>query len=80
MVLAVLLMTLTVMIHLYPLARLTFRLCPLFILGIELKSWTGLIAVVLLGNAVYYGIPFAVIGAVIGAFTKGPRNSRVSST
>ncbi len=73
--LAILLMTLTLMVRVYPLAgfieHLTFRLCPLLILGFGLKSWTGLIAVVLFSNAVLYGIPFAVAGAVVGAFTKG---------
>ncbi|MGA9060409.1 MAG: hypothetical protein WB341_01960 [Terracidiphilus sp.] len=82
-VLAVFLMALTFM-HPGPLTefilRLTFRLCPLFVVGIGLKSWLGLITVVLVSNAFIYGVPFAAIGGVIATFWKGSNDNRVSST
>ena len=59
--------------------RLTFRLCPLYILGFSSLGWIGLIAVVLVSNALIYGAIFAAVGAVVGAFMKGPDHSRVSS-
>jgi hypothetical protein len=44
--------------------RLTFKLCPFFILGFALKSSTVLVVVTILGNALLYGVLFSVI--VIG--------------
>jgi hypothetical protein len=59
--------------------RLTFRLCPLYILGFGSIGWIGLIVVVLVSNALIYGAIFAAIGAVAGALMKDPDHSRVSS-
>jgi hypothetical protein len=71
--LAVVLMSLCE-INLYPLngfiERVAFRLCPLYILGFASISWVGLIAVVLLSNAILYGAIFAVVGATLGACTR----------
>jgi hypothetical protein len=82
-VLGIVLMTQS-QINLYPfngfVERLTFRLCPLYVLGFVLKSWVELIAAVLISNAFLYGVLFAVVGAVIGACTRDPNQSRVSST
>jgi hypothetical protein len=48
--------------------RLTFRLCPLYILGFsnDIHSMTALVAVTIAGNAVLYGLAGAVVGAVAG--------------
>ena len=47
--------------------RVTFRLCPLFILGFwkSMKSWPELILITIVGNALLYGILFMVIASVI---------------
>jgi hypothetical protein len=80
--LAAVLMTLE-RINLYPLDgfidHLTFRLCPLYILGFSSISWIGLIAVVIVSNALLYGAIFEAVGAVVGALKKGPDQFRVSS-
>jgi hypothetical protein len=48
--------------------RLTFRLCPLFIMGFSssVKSTTSLVLITLAGNALLYGMLFAVIAVGLG--------------
>ena len=47
--------------------RLTFRLCPLYILGFsnDVQSMTGLIIITLLGNIVIYAIGFTIVALLV---------------
>jgi hypothetical protein len=45
--------------------RLTFRLCPLFILGFGMGSWASVIVVTIFGNAILYGTAFGAVAAVV---------------
>jgi hypothetical protein len=46
--------------------RLTFRLCPLYILGFAtgMGSMTVLVIVTILGNAVLYGVALGIVAAL----------------
>ena len=50
--------------------RATFRLCPLFIFGFsnDVKSMTAVVIITILGNALLYGVLFALIAVGIGLF------------
>jgi hypothetical protein len=48
--------------------RLTFQLCPLFILGFALKCWIWLFVFVFLGNALLYGLAFGLLGFLAQSF------------
>jgi hypothetical protein len=45
--------------------KLTFRLCPLFILGFGMGSWTSVVVVTIVGNAILYGAAFGAIATVV---------------
>jgi len=53
----------------------TFRLCPLFIFGFSnsVKSMTVLVVITMLGNALLYGVLFALIALCIGLFQRKSR-------
>jgi hypothetical protein len=46
--------------------RLTFRLCPLYILGFAngMGSMTVLVIVTILGNAILYGVALGIVSAL----------------
>jgi hypothetical protein len=52
--------------------RMTFRLCPLFILGFwsGVTSLTELFFITIVGNALLYGAVFAVIALGVALFKK----------
>jgi hypothetical protein len=52
--------------------RMTFKLCPLYILGFtNLVSREWMVAVLtILGNAVLYGIAFGIIAAIVSLFKR----------
>jgi hypothetical protein len=79
LIVAIVLMSLSAY-NLYPLngfvERLTFALCPLYILGFAPVSWFTLIGVVLLSNALLYGVGFGIVGVAIEMFKRvaaGPK-------
>jgi hypothetical protein len=51
---------------------LTFRLCPLYVLGFAngMGSMTNVVIVTVIGNAILYGITFAAIAAVASLFNR----------
>ncbi len=55
------------------LERITFKLCPLPILGFsnDAKSMAGVILVTIFGNAVLYGLLFGLIAGGVSMFRKG---------
>jgi hypothetical protein len=52
--------------------RLTFRLCPLFILGFwnGMGSMTELIIVTIIGNAILYGIAGGIIASIVSLYKR----------
>jgi ABC-type nitrate/sulfonate/bicarbonate transport system permease component len=50
--------------------HLTFRLCPLFILGFGLGSWASVFVVTIIGNAILYGATFGTIAAVASMYKR----------
>jgi hypothetical protein len=55
------------------LERITFKLCPLLILGFsnEAKSMASVILVTIFGNAVLYGLLFGLVAGGVSTFRKG---------
>jgi hypothetical protein len=52
--------------------RLTFRLCPLYILGFAngMGSMTVVVIVTILGNAILYGVALGVVSALPALFRR----------
>jgi hypothetical protein len=52
--------------------KLTFRLCPLFILGFAngMGSMTVVVIITIIGNAILYGTAFGVIAAIVSLFKR----------
>jgi len=52
--------------------RLTFRLCPLFILGFwnGIHSMTLLVIITIIGNAILYGIAGGIIAAIASLYKR----------
>jgi hypothetical protein len=52
--------------------RLTFMLCPFYILGFsnEIHSMTELVAITIVGNAILYGAALGAIAAVVSLFKR----------
>jgi hypothetical protein len=50
--------------------RLTFRLCPLYILGFAdgMGSMTNVVIVTVIGNAILYGTAFGALAVVVSLF------------
>lgn len=55
------------------LERVTFKLCPLLVLGFssDMKSMTGVVVVTILGNAVLYGLIFGLVAGAVSLFRRG---------
>jgi mevalonate kinase len=67
---AIILLTLTFLRPSLAVEKVTFRLCPLFILGFGMGSWASVIVVTIVGNAVFYGAAFGALSAVVSLYKR----------